>query len=601
MLQKIIPQKSSSYLANFVVLLFLLIVIYGVVAFAQQMGSGFRAQAEISLDLNSLPLYSFFSSLRGVIAYLFSLSFTLVIGYWAAKSRAAEKILIPFLDIMQSIPVLGFLPGLVLGLVSIFPNSNWGLEIASIIMIFTGQVWNMTFAFYSSLKSVPNDLNEAAAMIGFSPLEKLVKLELPYSALNLTWNSVMSMAGGWFFLSVCEAFTLGDQKFQLPGLGSYMALAIEKGDGTAMFFGVVAMFVVILVFDIILWRPVLYLANKYRLEDGFSTNEENSQRDYPLINVILKKSLFVDWFQDFSAFLQNKKNHSIKKLNDRKNIETLTSEEQIQDETRLNPAWTFIESIKNNQKIINAFKVVLGILGLSVFAFVLLAIYNLGVKLSRLEITQWLEILSSTFFTLLRVFGAVTLATLWTAPFGVWVCNSPQRLSFFRPIIQLLASFPAPMLYPVALSMFIYLNISFEISSMLLMFIGVQWYVLFNVLSGALRIPQELKMMTTTLGLSRWHQWRFLIFPSLLPFLATGWLNAAGGAWNASIVAEVVRYRGAEFTAHGIGALIFQATESGEFEKLAACLIVMVTVLILLNHQLWGRIYRLSQTRFKVD
>lgn len=278
--------KPASVFADSLVFLLIATMIYGLTAFGRHWEASYNPTYEIDLSFAALPIYAAFSALRGLIAYFLSLVFSLLVGYWAAKSKRAEQIVLPFLDIMQSIPVLGFLPGLVLFLVALFPNTNAGLELASVLMIFTGQVWNMTFAFYSSVKSVPSDLKESATLIKLSPLQRLWLLELPYSAMNLTWNSVMSMAGGWFFLTVCEAFVLGEKPYRLPGLGAYMAVAIESGKTDAILGGILAMALVIVAFDILLWRPALVWAHRFRLEDNPEQKVEES-----LIRTLIKDSL----------------------------------------------------------------------------------------------------------------------------------------------------------------------------------------------------------------------------------------------------------------------------------------------------------------------
>lgn len=287
---------NPRYFVSDVLIFFLLIAagIYGLGAFGVEWDSSYNPNYQISLSFTELPVYAVFSALRGFIAYLVSLTFTLVIGFWAAKSSRAEKVLLPFLDIMQSIPVLGFLPGLVLSLVAVFPRTNVGLELAAILMIFTGQVWNMTFAFYSSLKSVPTDMKEATSMMGLSVTKKFTLLELPYSAMNLTWNSLMSMAGGWFFLTVCESFTLGDKQYRLPGLGAYMATAMEQGNTQAIFAGIFAMCLIIFLFDFLLWRPALIWAHKFRLEDT-----DGEKPEEPLIQLLIRDSIMVNLIKTF--------------------------------------------------------------------------------------------------------------------------------------------------------------------------------------------------------------------------------------------------------------------------------------------------------------
>src|SRR5215813_12325390 len=286
-MQKVVIARRFSA-ADAVVIGLVLATIYALIAYGRELEAAFHRAVDIDLSLYSLPYYTLFSALRGLAAFILSLSFTIVVGYWAAKSSRAERILIPLLDILQSIPVLGFLPGLVLALIAIFPRTNTGLELACIIMIFTGQVWNMTFSFYSSLKSVPSDFNDVSTVIGLSAVEKLRKVELPFAAMNLVWNGLMSMSGGWFFLSVCEAFTLGNQQYRLPGIGAYMATAIARGNPSAMLAGIVAMSLLIVFMDILIWRPVLAWAHQFRLEEvpGFTVTEplmKNLVRDSGLL------------------------------------------------------------------------------------------------------------------------------------------------------------------------------------------------------------------------------------------------------------------------------------------------------------------------------
>ena len=572
-MRRIPISRPSSWFADAVIFLFVGGLIYGIVAFGAQWESQFNPNYEIDLDLSSLPMYALFSALRGLIAYGVSLVFTFVIGYWAAKSPRAEGIILPCLDVMQSIPVLGFLPGLVLGLVSLFPHTNVGLELAAILMIFSSQVWNMTFAFHSSLKSVPADLKEAAGVMKLSSMQRLELLELPISAMNLTWNSVLSMAGGWFFLTVCEAFTLGDQHYRLPGLGAYMAVAIEKGDNEAMVGGIVAMVAIILLFDMLLWRPALMWAHKFRLEESDSQKIEE-----PLIQLLIRDSYVARFFKWLSY---------------------RPYQAQIQKIKRLRfPRLKFLEEGPKTVRGQQALSFMLGLVSAIALGYGTLRLLSL---LAGVSASEWGAILLNTVFTLLRVFAATIIATLWATPVGIWVTLSPRRLRIAQPLIQLLASFPSPMLYPLAVGFFLFLNISFEISAMLLMLLGIQWYILFNVLAGALRIPHELRLSLLLMGSSKWNIWRFLYIPSILPSLVTGWMMAAGGAWNASIVAEVFDYNGTKFEAHGLGTQISKAAASGDFPRLAACLFVMVVVVVGLNRTLWARLYNRAQLRYRME
>lgn len=543
-------------------------------AFGQQWEASYNPQYQIQLSFDSLPLYAFFSGLRGLIAYILSLIFTLSVGFWAAKSSKAEKIIIPFLDIMQSIPVLGFLPGLVLSLVALFPKTNIGLELSSILMIFTGQVWNMVFAFYSSLKSIPSDLQEASAVMNLTVLQRFKILELPFSAMNLAWNSLMSMAGGWFFLTVCEAFTLGDKDYRLPGLGAYMAVAIEKGEARYIIAGIAAMAAMIIFFDVFLWKPVLALAHRYRLEET-----EQGVMDEPFIQFFIKNSVVIRWIGSSLRFRISKTTHSYQKVG---SLFFKKINFWIHPLRKLKWAFLILSSV-----------IVVYLAGRSIYQ-----LFNL---LSQLQLKDWFHITLNTGYTFLRVIGAVLIGTLWTVPVAIWIVQSPNRLRVAQPVIQLLASFPAPMLYPLAIAVFIYLNIHFEVSAMLLMLLGVQWYILFNVLAGALKIPLELKLVMKLMGSSTFEQWRYLFVPSILPSLVTGWVTAAGGAWNASIVSEIVSYQGKNFEAHGLGADISRSAAHGDFASLAACLLVMVFVVIILNRTFWSKLYRLTQTRYRLD
>ncbi len=567
--------KPSSLLANSIALVLVAAFIFSLTIFGKQWEASFNPSYEISTSLSELPLYTAFSALRGLIAFLFSLVFTLTVGYWAAKSAKAEKIILPLLDVMQSIPVLGFLPGVVLALVALFPKTNVGIELASIFMIFTGQVWNMTFAFYSSLKSVPTDLKESAAMMKLSARQRLRVLELPFSAMNLTWNSVMSMAGGWFFLTVCEAFTLGNQTYRLPGLGAYMAVAMEAGETKAIIAGILSMTFIIIFYDLILWRPALGWAHSFRLEDT-----QNHKVEQPLMQLLIKES-FVLKIVRFLYYRYHKK----------ATIEPRSMEESPKEKSR-KEIWGWMRPFAKYFIFALYALVLVGACYMSLRLFEVLA---------TLHLVEWFEIFRDTGFTFLRVIIAVILGTLWATPVAIWIAQSPQRLQVAQPLVQLMASFPAPMLYPLAIAVFIFLKINFEFSSMLLMLLGVQWYILFNVLAGALRIPNELRLSMQLMGSSKWQQWRYLFLPSVLPSLVTGWVTAAGGAWNASIVSELVAYKGQTLKAHGLGALISEAAEQANFPKLAACLTVLVIFVVILNRTFWSKIYNLSQVRYRMD
>ena len=554
---------------------------YGLVKFGTEWRSEFQPQTMIDLSLRSLPNYALFSAMRACVAYMLSFMFTLIVGYCAAKYRYAEKIIIPCLDILQSIPVLGFLPGLVLGFVALFPNTNTGLELAAIVMIFTGQVWNMTFSFYASLKSIPKELHEATEIMGFSAWKKFIKLELPFSSVNLAWNSLMSMAGGWFFLSVCEAFTLGDNEFRLPGLGSYMAVAMSSGDNVAMICGVLAMIFVIVGMDIIIWRPVLAWVHKFRLEDV-----PGAQVSEPIMKLMFKKSYV---YRMFSVL----KHKIIRVWQLESGHVSIGLPKYNQSRfTKWKSFW---------QKLFKAgYFILLGMV-LIALGLLLKQLAQFSLIYTQVNYQDWLDILQAAFCTLARVFITLILSTLWAVPVGIYIGMSERRVKLAQPIVQVLASFPAPMLYPLALALFFKVGLSFDVASMFLMMLGVQWYILFNVLAGAMRIPEELLSMTELFQVSSLRRWSKLYIPCVFPALVTGWVTAAGGAWNASIVAEFLSYRGEVLQTKGLGALISIAASKANFPMLVASISVMVAIVIVLNRTLWARVYRLSTTRYRMD
>jgi NitT/TauT family transport system permease protein len=429
------------------------------------------------------------------------------------------------------------------------------------------------------VKSVPSDFTEVSAVIGLNALEKLRIVELPFAAMNLVWNSLMSMSGGWFFLSVAEAFTLGDQDYRLPGIGAYMATAIAQGNVSAMIAGVVAMSVLIVVMDILIWRPVLAWVYKFRLEDipGFAATE-------PLMRNLVRESGLLRWLK--LAYRRRMLHQSLKQ-----------QERSTTKATPIDPR-RFVKWTTASHSLLRLAGHIL------LAALLTLALYGtvrLIYTLIHVPLATWAVLIGGTGMTFLRVNVCLVLASLWAVPVGIWIGTSQQRIRTAQPIVQVLASFPAPMLYPLVLAVMFAFRIPFGLGAMFLMLLGVQWYILFNVLAGAMRIPLELKYASLLMGISRTELWKRLYLPSVFPALVTGWITAAGGAWNASIVAEYLSYKGTVLTTHGLGSVISIAASKGDFALLAASLTVMVAVVIVLNRTVWARIYRISQTRFRMD
>lgn len=543
-------------------------LLYGVIALASQWTAQHRAAIEIDLSPWALPRYTFFSLSRGLIAYCFSLVFTLVYGYWAAKDALAARVLIPLLDILQSLPVLAFLPGLLLALEAAFPRSNIGLELAAILMIFTGQAWNMTFSFYHSVRSVPQDQQEAADIYRFNEWQRLKWVELPFATLGLVWNSMMSMAGGWFFLMISEAYQLGDKDFRLPGIGSYMQVAVQAGRVDAMLWALLAMLLMIVSLDQLLWRPVVVWAQKFRVEEGGEQARVSSW--------------LLDWLR------QSRVLAAATKLM-----------KQLHWPGRAVSARPRKLAVSANQAGL-ARLVSYGLFSLLMVAGALGA-WQLVLLLADVSLAAWGQTLAAALVTLLRVLAATALGTLWALPAGLAIGLSPRLSRVFQPVVQVAASFPAPMLFPLVVAALGAIGIGLNAGAVLLMLLGTQWYILFNVIAGAMAIPLDLREMARSYRLSLWQSLRTLYVPSVFPYLVTGWVTAAGGAWNASIVAEYVDFRGQHLQAFGLGGQINQATSHRNFPLLGASVVVMAVMVVVLNRTLWRRLYDLSQQRFSLS
>jgi len=542
-------------------------LLYGLIRLGHQWTGVKRPVVEIDLSPWSLPMYTFFSMMRGLAAYVISLAFTLVYAFWAAKDSRAEKLLIPILDILQSIPVLGFMPGLVLALVAIFPHSNMGLELAAVLMIFTGQAWNMTFSLYHSLKSVPEDLQEAATVYGFSWWERLKWVELPYGTTGLVWNSMMSMAGGWFFLMITEAFKLGDQDFRLPGLGSYMSVAVEKGNVPAMLWAIAAMVAMIVFLDQVLWRPVVVWAQRFRVED---TAQGEQPRSWLLR--LLRRSRLV---RVMEARRTHRRHLAMGKGKPTRKVRAVKAASTVQ-------RW-----LANGALLV--------LLAIIVWAAVSLVRY-----LADIPGHMWSYLAKAGGLTLVRVLVSTFLGTLWAVPAGLAIGLSPRLSRVLQPVVQVAASFPAPMLFPIVIAALAHFHIGLNYGCVLLMLLGTQWYILFNVIAGAMAIPGDLKEAATSFRLSTWQRFKVLYLPATFPFLVTGWVTAAGGAWNASIVAEYYDFQGVTLKTFGLGATVSQAAYERNLTLLAAGVLLMSAIVVIFNRLVWKPAYHLAHTRYSL-
>ena len=565
-----VPAGTRSVLNDIPVFATGIALFYGIIMVARYWSSPFTPEAEISHSPTALPLYAAYSLLRIAIAYFLSLAFTLVYGHIAAYNSRAERFMIPLLDILQSIPVLSFLPGVMLAMVALFPRHQLGVELGAILLIFTGQVWNMAFSFYSSLRSIPKEMREAARLYGFTSWQRFTQMELPYSAIGLIWNSMMSVAGGWFFLMACEMFVLGDRDFRLPGLGSYLQTVSSEGDTRGIIWGLVAMVGVIVLLDQLVWRPVIAWSQKFKIEQVESADAPTS----PILELI-------------------RRSHALKMLNkrvtwplrERLAMHFAERERAKGAETRRSPAGTWIRRL----------------IAVVVLAAIAYAVFDAVRLLSGLTSADMRAMALGAGATFLRVMVALAIGAAWTIPFGVWVGLNPRLARVAQPLVQIAASIPATALFPVVLLVLIRLGGGLGVGSVVLLLLGTQWYILFNVIAGASAIPTDLKECSNIFRFGSGEKWKRLILPAIFPYLITGLVTAAGGAWNASIIAEWFHFRGQTYTTVGLGATITQATDTGNFRLLLAATIVMAAIVVTVNRTVWRPLYRLAETRFKLE
>jgi NitT/TauT family transport system permease protein len=565
-----LPRIEVSRLPDVIMFAAGIALFYGVATVGRSWFGPFTPSVEISRSLWALPAYAGYSLLRITIAYVLSLAFTLVYGYVAAYNSRAERFMIPLLDVLQSIPVLSFLPGVMLAMVALFPGRQLGVEFGAILLIFTGQVWNMAFSFYASLKSIPKDMREAAAIYRFSWWQRFTQLELPFSAIGLVWNSMMSVAGGWFALMVCEMFVLGPRDFRLPGLGSYLQTAASAGDTRSILWGIATMVAVIVLLDQFVWRPVIAWAEKFKVEQVESTNAPRSW----VLNLVER-----------SRGLAKIREKTLRPLGER--LLLYFAQKHTEDRAEESaPAW--------REWLLRGLAVVL-LVGIG-YGVVRVAIILTG--LQRAEIHEAALGLGATF---LRVNVALLLGALWTIPAGVAIGFNPRLARIAQPLAQIAASVPATALLPVILLMLIRVGGGLGVASIVVLLLGTQWYVLFNVIAGAMAIPTDLKECCSVFRMRGVERWKKLILPGIFPYLVTGLVTASGGAWNASIVAEYFHFKGHIYTTTGLGATISQATDAGDFHLLLLATMMMAATVVTINRLVWRKLYGLAETRFRLE
>jgi NitT/TauT family transport system permease protein len=563
------PSLEISYLPDVVMFGAGIALFYGLLVVGRTWLGPFTPQVEISRSPLALAAYAGYSLLRITIAYVLSLAFTLVYGYVAAYNPRAERFMIPLLDVLQSIPVLSFLPGVMMAMVALFPGRQLGVEAGAILLIFTGQVWNMAFSFYASLKSIPNEMREAAKVYRFSWWQRFIEMELPFAAIGLVWNSMMSVAGGWFFLMACEMFVLGSRDFRLPGLGSYLQTAASAGDTRSIIWGVATMIAVIVLLDQFIWRPVIAWAEKFKVEQVESSNAPRS------------------WVLDLirhSRSLAQIRQKTVHLLGER----LMLHFSRVRGGDAVKPTGAWKTWLARG----------MGVVLLAAISYGVVRVVIILTGLQKAELEEAAIGLGATF---LRVNVTLLLGALWTIPAGVAIGFNPRLARIAQPLAQIAASVPATALFPVVLLLLIRVGGGLGVGSIVLLLLGTQWYILFNVIAGAIAIPTDLKECCSVFRLQGIARWKKLILPGIFPYLVTGMVTASGGAWNASIVAEYFHFKGHIYTTTGLGATISQATDAGNFDLLLAATLMMAATVVTINRLVWRKMYALAETRYRLE
>jgi NitT/TauT family transport system permease protein len=528
----------------------------------------------ISLDPAMLPEYALRTVLRMFMALIASLVFSLAYAALAAKSKQAEKVLIPTLDVLQSVPILGFLSITVTGFIALFPGSLLGVECAAIFAIFTSQAWNMTFSVFQSFRTLPGDLDEAARMYHLTAWGRFWRLDVPHAMPNLIWNMMMSVSGGWFFVVASEAITVAGQSIQLPGIGSYIAVAIEKQDLAAIFYAVFVMFIVIVLYDQLLFRPLLAWSRKFKVEE---LGAEEPER--PWFLVMVQRARIFDLIEVVADRLRGGLAMLVRSVGWRPHLPP-----QLKPSRHPMPPWA--------ERVWDAILVAAALAGL---------IWLIVFVRSSIEWSEVGEVVLLGLATAIRVLVLIAIASVIWVPIGVWIGLRPGISDRAQAIVQFLAAFPANLFFPIAVVLILRFHLNVEIWVSPLMILGTQWYILFNVISGAAALPGDLQYVADNFGVTRWLWWRRVILPGIFPAYVTGAVTAAGGSWNASIVSEVVRWGDTTLTATGIGAYIAKWTEAGDSQRIALGITVLCLYVIVFNRLFWRRLYDVAAERLRLD
>lgn len=558
-------------MAIILVLAIIVLLGHGAVAMVGKFQVG--QQIKISLDPIYLPYYALRTVIRMFIAMGFSLLFMFTFGTWAAKSRYAGRIIIPMIDILQSVPVLGFLTITVVGFVALFRGSLLGPEFAAIFAIFTAQVWNMTLSFYQSLRTVPNDLREVAVMFQLSPWQKFWRLEVPFAMPGLVWNAMLSMSGSWVFLVAAESISVANQNITLPGIGSYIALAIQQTNMIAVVYVILMMIVVIALYDQLLFRPLVAWSEKFKMDVDVGETESESW----LLN-LFQRTHFLRFVGDYFSWLGDAfvNFHLFRHRLGRRLVQR-----------SYDPFWRKVGAMSWNTIIVLLILLALFILVRFIFATVPWA--------------ETVHVFYLGFATALRVTILILFSSLIWVPIGVWVGSNPRASRIVQPVAQFFAAFPVNVLFPIVVMAIVDHHLSVNIWISPLMVLGTQWYILFNVVAGTTALPKTLRHAAATLNVQGWLWWKRLILPGIFPYYITGAITAAGGAWNISIIAEAVSWGNIHLKATGLGAYIADVSSIGDFHRLALGITVMSLYVVVINRLMWRPLYNMAVERYRLQ
>ena len=549
------------------------IVVLGLIVFLGEASRGLFAPMSqlsatpISLDPRYLPEYAARTTLRMLVALGVSLVFTLTYATWAAKSERAGKLLVPILDVLQSVPILGFISVTTVFFMSLAPGRVLGAEFVAIFAIFTSQAWNMAFSFYQSLRTIPLELSEAAESFRLSPWMRFWQLEVPFGMPALIWNMMMSMSGGWFFVVLSEAVTVGHTTFALPGVGSYVALAIAQKNLPAIGWAIATMLVVILLYDQLLFRPLVAWVDRFRVEQEPGVREPES------------------W-----ALAMMRRSRMIQAANVAFHAAVLWTSRAVK---RTDPAETQVTTKPRRSLDLLWVLLVAAAVGLGLWHIVVVLIKNTSPQ-------EALHVSGLAVLTMLRVFILIALASLIWVPIGVWVGLRPRAAQIVQPIAQFLAAFPANLLFPIAVYGIVTWKLNPDIFLSPLMILGTQWYILFNVIAGASAIPAEMRYAAANFQVTGWLWWRKVALPAVLPFYVTGAITASGGSWNAAIVAELASWGDTQVQARGLGAYIAEATTAGDFHRIILGIGIMSLFVVVINRAFWRPLYYYAERKYRL-